>query len=178
MVPGAVKVPARMPCVNATKGWEVAPLPVGHPESAALIRQYYDDIAGRYYGRPVTTAELDAIVEEFTSDDLTAPTGHFLVGWYDGRSAGCAGLRVLDTRTAELTRVYIRPGARGTGGGGQLLAAAELAARDVLGVSVIRLDTRRDLVEARGLYAKHGYAEIPAYNNGEYADHWFEKKLD
>ncbi|MCW2871725.1 MAG: acetyltransferase [Streptomyces oryziradicis] len=119
MVPGAVKVPARMPCVNATKGWEVAPLPVSHPESVALIRQYYDDIAGRYYGRPVTTAELDAIVEEFTSDDLTAPTGHFLVGWYDGRSAGCAGLRVLDMRTAELTRVYIRPGARGTGGGGQ-----------------------------------------------------------
>jgi hypothetical protein len=36
----------------------------------------------------------------------------------------------------------------------------------------------KDLVEARGLYAKHGYTEIPAYNSGEYADHWFEKKLD
>jgi GNAT superfamily N-acetyltransferase len=167
-----------MPCVNPAKGWKVAPLPVSHPESAALIRQYYADIAGRYYGRAVSTAELDEILDEFSSDDLTAPTGHFLVGRYDDRPAGSAGLRVLDPETAELTRVYVRPEARGTGGGGALLAAVELAAREVLGASVIRLDTRDDLVEARGLYAKHGYTEIPAYNNGEYADHWFEKKLD
>jgi GNAT superfamily N-acetyltransferase len=163
--------------VKLAKRWVVTPLPVSHPESVALIAQYYDDIVSRYYGRPVTAVELDAVLAEFTSDDLTAPTGHFLVGWYGGRPAGCSGLRVLDPETAELTRVYIRPGARGTGGGGQLLAAVELAARDILGASVIRLDTRKDLIEARGLYAKHGYTEIPAYNSDQYADHWFQKKL-
>jgi hypothetical protein len=42
---------------------------------------------------------------------------------------------------------------------------------------VMRLDTRRDLVEARALYAAHGYAEIPAYSSGPYADHWYEKHL-
>ncbi len=41
----------------------------------------------------------------------------------------------------------------------------------------IRADTRHDLVEARGLYTKHGFVEIPAYSRGPYADHWFEKRL-
>jgi hypothetical protein len=44
-------------------------------------------------------------------------------------------------------------------------------------VRAIRLDTRTDLVEARTLYAKHGYAEIDAYHDGLYAEHFFEKWL-
>jgi len=157
--------------------WTVAPLSVGHPESAALLRAYYEDIVSRYHGRPVTDAEIDRVLAEEPSDDLTAPTGHFLVGWFGGRPAGCVGLRVLDPATAELTRLFVRPGARGTGGGGRLLAAAERAAREVIGARAIRLDTRGDLVEARALYARHGYAEIPDYNGSQYADHWFEKSL-
>ncbi|PWU62123.1 GNAT family N-acetyltransferase, partial [Micromonospora globispora] len=45
------------------------------------------------------------------------------------------------------------------------------------GADRIRLDTRADLVEARALYARHGYVEIPAFNDGQYAEHWFEKTL-
>ena len=30
---------------------------------------------------------------------------------------------------------------------------------------------------ARNLYAKHGFVEIDRYNEAEYADHWFEKRL-
>jgi hypothetical protein len=41
----------------------------------------------------------------------------------------------------------------------------------------VRLDTRGALVEARGLYAEHGYREIPAYSDGPYSDHWFQKDL-
>ncbi|WP_344321595.1 GNAT family N-acetyltransferase [Streptomyces macrosporus] len=158
--------------------WDIAPLPVGHPDSAALLRAYYDDIVGRHHGRPVTDAELDEVLAEEPSDDLTAPTGHFLVGRYGGRPAGCVGLRVLDAETAELTRLFVRPEARGTGGGRRLLEAAERAAREVLGARVMRLDTRGDLVEARALYARSGYAEIPDYNGARYAEHWFEKRLD
>jgi ribosomal protein S18 acetylase RimI-like enzyme len=66
--------------------------------------------------------------------------------------------------------------ARGQGGASQLLRAAEEAARG-LGAEVMRLDTRHDLVEARGLYAKHGYREIAPYDERRYADHWFEKRL-
>lgn len=78
--------------------------------------------------------------------------------------------------TAELTRVFVRPAFRSTGGGGLLLAGIESAAR-AYGVRSIRLDTRDDLVEARGLYAKHGYREVPAFNQGPYAEHWLAKEL-
>lgn len=46
-----------------------------------------------------------------------------------------------------------------------------------MGLTTARLDTRKDLVEARRLYARNGYVEIPAYNSSPYADHWFEKRL-
>jgi ribosomal protein S18 acetylase RimI-like enzyme len=58
-----------------------------------------------------------------------------------------------------------------------LLTAVEQHAR-AAGAQAIRLDTRADLVEARALYARHGYVEIPAYSHGPYAEHWFEKRLD
>jgi hypothetical protein len=57
-----------------------------------------------------------------------------------------------------------------------LLAEAERQARE-LGSAAIRLNTRSDLVEARALYAKHGYAEIPKFGDDRFADQWFEKKL-
>lgn len=82
----------------------------------------------------------------------------------------------MDAETAELTRVFVRPEFRGTGGGGLLLTALEDRAR-TLGLSRLRLDTRNDLVEARGLYAKHGFREVPAFNRDRYAEHWFAKEL-
>ncbi|MET8838306.1 hypothetical protein ABZV78_30990 [Micromonospora sp. NPDC004540] len=45
------------------------------------------------------------------------------------------------------------------------------------GAERTRLDTRTDLVEERALDARNGYREIPAFNSGPYAQHWFEKLL-
>ena len=45
------------------------------------------------------------------------------------------------------------------------------------GVTTLRLDTRRDLTEARRLYARHGYREVPPFSHGPYADHWVEKTV-
>ncbi|MGG8409171.1 GNAT family N-acetyltransferase [Streptomyces sp. 12297] len=156
--------------------WVVAPEHFGTPAATGLRRAYYAEVAGRYWGRTATEAEVDEGLADDPADGLTAPTGAFVVGRYAGEPAACAGLRLLDPDTAELTRVYVRPALRGTGGGSALLAALEDAAR-ALGARRIRLDTRTDLVEARALYAKHGYEEIPAYNSGPYAQHWFEKPL-
>jgi len=41
----------------------------------------------------------------------------------------------------------------------------------------LRLDTRRDLVEARRLYARHGYTEVRPFSAGPYSDHWYEKAI-
>lgn len=83
---------------------------------------------------------------------------------------------MLDATTGELCRVFVREELRGKGGGPVLLAAAEEAARG-LGAEQLILDTRSDLVEARTLYARHGYAETEAHNDSIYAEHWFRKDL-
>lgn len=156
--------------------WSIAAERYDTPDATALRRDYYDEVASRYWGRPATVQEIDEGLTDDGVEQLVSPTGAFVVGRYDGTPAACAGLRVVDGDTAELTRVYVRPAFRGSGGGGLLLAAIEAAARD-LGVKRIRLDTRNDLVEARALYARHGYEEVPAFNDGQYAEHWFAKTL-
>lgn len=134
----------------------------------------------RYYGRPTDGAEIDKhLGAGHGSDDLTEPTGVLLLAQGaggDGRPVGCVGLRRLDDQTRELTRMFVRPEARGAGVAALLLAAAETHAR-ADGASVIRLNTRSDLVEARTLYAKHGYQEIPRYGDDPLAEHWYEKKV-
>ncbi|MFE1558259.1 GNAT family N-acetyltransferase [Streptomyces sp. NPDC058734] len=157
--------------------WEVVAEPFTTPDATVLRRAYYAEVAGRYWKRSVTEAEIDQGMLDFPADELVPPTGQFVVGRLDGQPLACGGIRLLDPATAELTRVYVDARARGTGGGAALLAALEEAARG-LGATRMRLDTRTDLVEARALYARHGYVEIPAYNSGPYAQHWFEKDLD
>ncbi len=89
---------------------------------------------------------------------------------------GCAGLRLVDEGVAEVKRVFVTPLARRTGLGTHLMLELEAVARR-LDVRTLRLDTRHDLVEARGLYAALGYQEVPAFNAGPYAEHWFAKPL-
>ncbi|WP_371477386.1 GNAT family N-acetyltransferase [Kitasatospora sp. NBC_00315] len=161
-------------------GWTVTPAPVGSSDALALLRDYYIEVSDRYYelhqGRSSTPAEIEEGLAGSPSDDLVPPTGVFLIGRHGGAAQSCAGLRVLDGRTVELTRVFVRPALRGTGGGGHLLAAVDEAARG-LGAERIVLDTRLDLVEARALYARHGYVEIPAYSAGPYAEIWYAREL-
>ncbi|MFJ8579755.1 GNAT family N-acetyltransferase [Micromonospora sp. NPDC093277] len=144
-------------------------------DAAALLREYMAEMVRRWYGRPERPKEVANALAEMPSDDLAPPTGLLLLAHRDGQLAGCAGLRWCPG-WAELARVYIRPAHRGAGGGAALLAAVEGCARSA-GADRIRLDTRADLVEARALYARHGYREIPAYSDGPYAQHWFEKLL-
>ncbi|MFC6093509.1 GNAT family N-acetyltransferase [Saccharothrix lopnurensis] len=145
---------------------------VDSPLATALVHDYLIDIIGRYHGRPATRAEVDRALVEDPTDDLVA----FYVGRHRGQAAGCAGFRLVDPGTAELKRLYVAAGARGTGGGAALLAAVERGAA-ALGARRVRLDTRADLVEARALYAGHGYAEVAPFNADPYAGYWFEKRL-
>ncbi|MBO1418235.1 GNAT family N-acetyltransferase [Streptomyces sp. FH025] len=161
--------------------WTISTADVAGPEALELLREYYYDVANRYYrlhlGREGTPEELETGLAGSPSDDLAAPTGLFLLGRYAGAAQSCVGLRRFDVTTAELTRCFVRPGLRGTGGGARLLAAADEAARS-MGAERIVLDTRLDLVEARALYLRNGYREIPAYTSGNpYAEVWYGKDL-
>ncbi|MGW2626830.1 GNAT family N-acetyltransferase [Micromonospora taraxaci] len=161
--------------VTARPTWSISATRPDQPDAVHLLREYMTEMVVRYHRRPALPGEVDAALAEMPSDDLTHPSGLLLLAHHGPELAGCAGLR-WQSGWAELTRVFVRPEHRGAGGGAALLAAVEQAAR-AAEVDRIRLDTRNDLVEARALYARHGYVEIPAYSSGPYADHWFQKEL-
>lgn len=152
--------------------WTVLDTPVTDPVAACLLRDYFADVAGSYWHRPVTDAELAEVLAENPSDDVSV----FLVGLLDGAPAGCVGLRLDGSGYALLTRMFVRPRARGCGGGPALLAAAERRARE-WGAHTVRLDTRRDLTAARRLYETHGYQRVPAFSHGAYQEVWYAKEL-
>jgi GNAT superfamily N-acetyltransferase len=137
-----------------------------------LNREYNAEMISRYWGRPANDAEIEAYERDEQDHDVPV----FLVVSRDGEEAGCLGMRFLDDVTGELTRMFVRTSFRGQGAASVLLKAMEAEAVE-RGVTTLRLDTRNDLVEARTLYAKHGFTEIGRYNDAQYADHWFEKTL-
>ena len=108
-------------------------------------------------------------------DELTPPSGYFLIARHEGKPVGCVALKV-NAKAGEIKRMWVSPEIRGAGAGQQLLAAVETLAREI-GLQALRLDTNRHLVAARALYSRNGYEEIAAYNDNPYAHHWFEKRL-
>jgi GNAT superfamily N-acetyltransferase len=163
--------------VTAPTDVSVKIVPPASAPARAALRDYFADIASRYHGRPVTESELDQVLADEPSDDLALSTGLFLVAFDDSGPIGCVGLRLLPAGLGEVTRVYVAGRARRQGLGGRLLEEVESAAL-ANGCTTLRLDVRSDLVEARRLYAKHGYREVPAFNDSRYAEHWFAKDLD
>ncbi|KAB7849196.1 GNAT family N-acetyltransferase [Streptomyces mobaraensis] len=159
----------------------VTPHPVASPEAALVLRAYLTDVADRWYllhhGRTTTPEEVERHLAEDPSDDLVPPGGVFLLARLGGEPAGCAGLRRLDARTAELKRMFVHPERRGRGVGAALLAAVEETARG-WGAERVVLETRRDLMEARALYARHGYTAVEPYVHGPYTEVWLGKALD
>jgi ribosomal protein S18 acetylase RimI-like enzyme len=79
---------------------------------------------------------------------------------------GCVGVRPLDAQTAEMKRLFVRPGARGLGLGRKLAQAAIADARE-RGFSRMVLDTIGEKMgEAVALYRSLGFREIaPYYEN-------------
>jgi GNAT superfamily N-acetyltransferase len=119
-------------------------------------------------------AELSArYPEEGTADhfrldaeQVSPGRGAFLVVYAAGRPIACGALRLFDAGTAEIKRMYVEPGARGSGLGRRLLAALEAEARD-LGVRRIVLETGPRQPEAIALYSSAGFSEIAAFGDYE-----------
>lgn len=151
------------------------------PEGRAVLREYFHDIVARYHGNPAGEAEIDAVTTVEPSDHLAPPHGLFLVARVAApgggvRTVGCAGLSLLDGGIGEVKRVFVRPELRGRGLGARLLTELERLAV-AHGCHTLRLDTRSDLVEARRLYLRLGFREVPAFNAGPYCEHWYAKSL-
>lgn len=139
------------------------------PAAARSLSRYYAELGERFDGG------FDAVASAVTPEELSAPEGRFVLATVDGEPVGCGGVRFCESY-AEIKRMWVDPSHRGRGIARRILACLEEIALGA-GHSVVRLDTNRALREARALYEKLGYREIPRYNDNPYAHHWFEKRL-
>jgi len=149
----------------------IAPEPADSAAAAWCLEQYYALLNERFEGGYDPGSAQPA-----SHTDFMPPGGVFLVAQMGDQPAGCIGLRTLEPGIGEIKRLWVAEAARGLGLGQRLLTEAQAHARR-LGLRTLRLDTNRSLTEARALYLKNGYVEVPPFNDDPYPDHWFEKPL-
>ena len=92
--------------------------------------------------------------------------GTFLVARDDGRAVGCGAIRLIDSTTAEVKRMYVEPDQRGRGIARTVLASLEAAAGQ-LGARRLVLETGTHSPDALGLYGRAGFTQVDCW--GEYA---------
>ena len=114
----------------------------------------------------------------FSVDKLVQEGVAFFVTRYEGKPAGCGGLKLFGTEYGEVKRMYVRPAYRGFGLGKAMLnRLAEYAQRRQ--VSLLRLETGIYQTEAIGLYERFGFQRRPPF--GEYQEYplsvYYEKRL-
>jgi len=114
--------------------------------------------------RAAQRAELDARYGNDDHEPGTAPTAEdvplFLVARdHDGHAIGCGGLRFLSPNVAEIKRMYVETGYRGTGAATVILRQLEACARDS-GVLELVLETGTLQPDAVRFYQREGYERI------------------
>lgn len=154
---------------DAADRLDLVEVPADDPDLRHCVGRYYAELAQRFdTGFDPGSAAYAGVPADDAVRAIVARLG--------GAAVGCGMVRLLDTATAEVKRVWTDPSARGRGVAGAIMDRLEALARDI-GAAAIRLDTNRSLVEARAFYLRRGYREIARYNDNPYADHWFEKQI-
>lgn len=129
-------------------------------EEAGLLMQELNGVLASISG--------DSGAARFDPSRSQDPGCAFLVARDErGRAQGCGALRPLPEAppgTAEVKRMYARPGHRGVGAA---LMAALLREARRQGYRRIWLETRRINARALAFYRRQGFMEIPGY--GPYA---------
>jgi ribosomal protein S18 acetylase RimI-like enzyme len=149
--------------------------PASGPADVDAVRALFDE-----YAQEIAT---DLCFQGFAQERdglpgaYAPPRGRLLVAEQDGVIAGCIALRPLDDGAAEMKRLYLRPGARGTGLG-RRMALALIAEAESAGYERLRLDTLPAMSAAIAMYRDLGFREIPPYRHNPVPGAlYFERRL-
>lgn len=107
---------------------------------------------------------FDREMASFPGDYASGRRGALLLGRVDGVPAGVVALRDLGGGICEMKRLFVSPGARGSGLGRALAAGIVAAGRD-LGYTAMRLDTLETMTAAMELYRSLGFRPVANYND-------------
>ena len=142
-----------------------------HPDAKRCLRAYVAELNRRsdipFDPHNGSTAE---------PHEVRAPAGGFLVAYLNAEAIGCGAVKHRRGGPSDIKRMWVAESARGLGIGRRLLRELEQLAR-ADGAPVAQLETNGTLVEAITMYRSAGYAEVPAFNEEPFADHWFAKPL-
>jgi ribosomal protein S18 acetylase RimI-like enzyme len=116
-------------------------------------------------------ADLRRIPAEYQADG-----GGFWLVRVEGRIVGTVAVRRLPNNIAEIKRLNVRKEYRAQGIGASLLRYAIRSATET-GFAKIRLDTIRNTGPAVRLFQRHGFLEIPRYNDNPDANLFMELAL-
>lgn len=85
------------------------------------------------------------------------PAGRIILAVFDGQIEGCVAFKKISSEICEMKRLYVRPSARGSGLGHELVERAIYEAR-LAGYLDMRLDVMAKSEPARQLYKKLGFS--------------------
>ncbi len=148
---------------------------IAHPDAALLIEEVQAEYVQRYGSRddsPIDPGHFEP------------PEGAFFVGYLDAVPVVSGAWRRSTvtaygtSRTAEIKRMYVVPGARGRGLARAVLARLELSAVEH-GAEAMVLETGLRQPEAIALYESSGYLPVPGfgYYRGEPLSRCFAKAV-
>lgn len=141
------------------------------PDALWCLEQYYAELERVFDGGFDLGRSLAPDPRVFAP-----PRGAFLLATRGGRPVGCGALKLEDSETAYIKRMWLDDSVRGLGLGRRLLEELEHTAR-ALGCTTAQLETNRALTAAIALYRRAGYDEVEAFNDEPHAHHWFTKAL-
>jgi len=114
-----------------------------------------DDLMSLYYGD-----DADALMSK-----LSGARGKCWLARSTGRLVGCIALARIDQGTGEIQKLYLRPGARGSGLGRALMETA-LAEAGRRGFVTTRLVTATFMTGAIALYRAFGFVDCEQFSKG------------
>src|SRR5687768_10461324 len=120
-----------------------------HIAAQELIGRLNAELMGAYSEPGANHFGLDA-------GDVAPGRGAFLVAFLEERAVGCGAVRLIESGTAELKRMYVEPANRGRGIGRRLVQALEDEAR-ALGATRVVLETGIRQAAALALYERCGF---------------------